>query len=88
MSKSFNETKNKKKVENKIVCSMEKSRPKKMKGDCLEWIFENDNSVRFRRSGTEPKFKAYFSMYGSTLEKAELNFDQFRREIKEIMKTL
>ena len=57
-------------------------------GDCLEWIFENDNSVRFRRSGTEPKFKAYFNMYGSTLEKAELNFNQFRREIKEIMKTL
>ncbi|MGL5640248.1 MAG: phospho-sugar mutase [Mycoplasmoidaceae bacterium] len=57
-------------------------------GDCLEWIFENDNSVRFRKSGTEPKFKAYFNMYGSTLEKAEENFIQFRREIKELMKNL
>ncbi|MGL4617324.1 MAG: phospho-sugar mutase [Mycoplasmoidaceae bacterium] len=57
-------------------------------GDCLEWIFENDNSVRFRRSGTEPKFKAYFNMYGSTLEKADENFLQFKREIKELMKNL
>ncbi|MGL5246089.1 MAG: phospho-sugar mutase [Mycoplasmoidaceae bacterium] len=57
-------------------------------GDCLEWIFENDNSVRFRKSGTEPKFKAYFNMYGSTLEKAEENFIQFKREIKELMNSL
>ena len=22
--------------------------------DCVEWIYENDNSVRFRRSGSDP----------------------------------
>jgi phosphomannomutase len=33
-------------------------------GDCLDWILEGDSWIRFRVSGTEPKFKIYYNLYG------------------------
>jgi phosphomannomutase len=33
-------------------------------GDCLEWHLENDSWIKFRMSGTEPKFKIYYNLYG------------------------
>jgi phosphomannomutase len=35
-------------------------------GDCLEWHLENDSWVKFRMSGTEPKFKIYYNLYGTS----------------------
>ncbi|GAA5414773.1 phospho-sugar mutase [Ureaplasma ceti] len=32
-------------------------------GSCLEYHFENDSWVKFRLSGTEPKFKIYTNLY-------------------------
>ncbi|BAC43899.1 phospho-sugar mutase [Malacoplasma penetrans] len=34
----------------------------------LEWYLENDMWVKFRLSGTEPKFKIYYEIYGETKE--------------------
>jgi phosphomannomutase len=33
-------------------------------GDCLEWHLENDSWIKFRMSGTEPKFKVYYNLNG------------------------
>lgn len=33
-------------------------------GDCLDWILDGDSWIRFRVSGTEPKFKIYYNLYG------------------------
>jgi phosphomannomutase len=32
-------------------------------GDCLDWILDGDSWLRFRISGTEPKFKVYYNLY-------------------------
>jgi phosphomannomutase len=33
-------------------------------GDCLEWHLEGDSWIKFRMSGTEPKFKIYYNLSG------------------------
>lgn len=33
-------------------------------GECLDWILDGDSWIRFRVSGTEPKFKIYYNLYG------------------------
>lgn len=35
-------------------------------GDCLEWKFENGSVIKFRMSGTEPKFKSYINALGDS----------------------
>lgn len=47
-------------------------------GGCVDWMLENDGWIRFRTSGTEPKFKVYYNLYGDSAaaldaEVAELN---------------
>lgn len=32
-------------------------------GSCIEWKLSNDNWIKFRISGTEPKFKIYYNLY-------------------------
>ena len=36
-------------------------------GGCLEWHFVGRNWIKFRMSGTEPKFKVYYELYGNSL---------------------
>ncbi|MGL4647210.1 MAG: phospho-sugar mutase [Mycoplasmoidaceae bacterium] len=57
-------------------------------GDCLEWFFEDDMTIKFRRSGTEPKFKAYLNIYGKTSEEAENNFENFKKDIKKLIESI
>lgn len=37
------------------------------KGGCVDWLLEGNSWIRFRRSGTEPKFKIYYNLYGNSL---------------------
>ncbi|QZX49020.1 phospho-sugar mutase [Mycoplasma sp. E35C] len=53
------------------------------KGDCLDWILENDSWIRFRLSGTEPKFKFYYNFYGSSLNKLKQEADQITKTLKQ-----
>lgn len=32
-------------------------------GECIEWELSNNSWIKFRVSGTEPKFKVYFNLY-------------------------
>ena len=36
-------------------------------GGCLEWILDDDDWIKFRQSGTEPKFKVYYNFNNDTL---------------------
>ena len=36
-------------------------------GDCLEWWLDGKSWVKFRKSGTEPKMKVYYELYGKPL---------------------
>lgn len=32
-------------------------------GECIEWVIDDDSWIKFRISGTEPKFKIYLNLY-------------------------
>ncbi|MDC4163565.1 phospho-sugar mutase [Mycoplasma bradburyae] len=51
-------------------------------GDCLDWILENDSWIRFRLSGTEPKFKFYYNFYGSSLKNLKLEAEAITKTLK------
>ena len=36
-------------------------------GDCLEWWLDGKSWIKFRKSGTEPKMKAYYELYDKSL---------------------
>lgn len=40
-------------------------------GGCLDWILDGDSWIRFRMSGTEPKFKVYYNLYGNKLSELQ-----------------
>ena len=54
-------------------------------GDCLEWDLGNMNWIKFRMSGTEPKFKAYYNFYGKSLEELDSIYTEINQELKKII---
>jgi phosphomannomutase len=54
-------------------------------GDCLDWLLENGEWIRFRKSGTEPKFKIYYNLYGdsgqSLAKEYELLHNEFTKQL-------
>lgn len=57
------------------------------KADALEWTLDNGMWIKFRMSGTEPKFKVYFNLYGDTLEEANRLLDALKLEIDIILRS-
>lgn len=51
-------------------------------GDCLEWDLGNDNWIKFRMSGTEPKFKVYYNFYGNNLSILQKQYQQLHQFFK------
>ncbi|MDE5553451.1 MAG: phospho-sugar mutase, partial [Malacoplasma sp.] len=49
--------------------------------DALEWEFQNGMWVKFRLSGTEPKFKVYYNFYGESLEEVQDRLKSFKEYI-------
>ncbi|MDQ0513847.1 phosphomannomutase [Mycoplasmoides fastidiosum] len=49
--------------------------------DCLDWILDDDNWLRFRLSGTEPKFKIYYNFFGETQEAIKNEITIIRQQI-------
>lgn len=54
----------------------------------LEWNLNNKNWVKFRMSGTEPKFKAYFNIYGASKKEADDNLNETKKTLDLILKSL
>lgn len=42
----------------------------------VEWYLNNNSWIKFRMSGTEPKFKIYYEFYGDSLKELEKNFEE------------
>lgn len=57
------------------------------KADALEWNLENGMWIKFRMSGTEPKFKVYFNLYGNTVEEANKLYETLKLEIDMILRS-
>lgn len=51
--------------------------------ECWEWILENNSWIKFRQSGTEPKFKVYFNLFGTNSQEL---IDEHNEILKELQK--
>lgn len=54
--------------------------------EALEWNMESGMWIKFRKSGTEPKFKIYYNVYGNDLEEAQSTYEIFKKEISNLMR--
>ena len=54
-------------------------------GGCIDWLLDGDSWLRFRISGTEPKFKVYFNLYGDQLIKLKQEAMDIEKELKTIL---
>lgn len=48
----------------------------------VEWIMDNDCWIKFRLSGTEPKFKIYYNLYNSDKKQLDESVDSFKNYFK------
>ena len=53
-------------------------------GNCLEWLLSNDSWIKFRMSGTEPKFKIYYELNGDNLEKLQSDYNKMNKELSDL----
>lgn len=53
--------------------------------NCLEIIYENNNTLRLRLSGTEPKYKFYINVYGDSIENSHELLHKVEENIKELI---
>ena len=51
----------------------------------MDWILDGNSWIRFRASGTEPKFKIYFNLYGKNKTDGLLKFKQTKKEMLKII---
>lgn len=76
------------KMKNKFILNLRILENKWNKAaDALEWKLENGMWIKFRMSGTEPKFKVYFNLYGNTLEEANRLLEALKLEIDIILRS-
>ena len=54
-------------------------------GECIEWHLENNSWIKFRTSGTEPKFKMYFNLRNENYDgDSAFIIEQLNNEINEL----
>ncbi len=54
-------------------------------GSCIEWILNNDSWIKFRISGTEPKFKIYTNFYFKDEEDAYISHEKKKKIIDKVI---
>ncbi|ASJ89428.1 MAG: phosphomannomutase [Candidatus Malacoplasma girerdii] len=54
-------------------------------GDCLEWDLGSNNWIKFRTSGTEPKFKAYYNFYGNSVVELRKIYQDIHNQFAKII---
>lgn len=58
-------------------------------GQCLEWILNNNSWIKFRISGTEPKFKIYYNLFFDKQHmNIEKNIDMQEKEVINLTKKI
>jgi phosphomannomutase len=54
-------------------------------GDCLEWHLNNKSWIKFRMSGTEPKFKIYYELNGDNLTTLNKQYEKLNNEFNALL---
>lgn len=54
--------------------------------DALEWMLQDGMWIKFRKSGTEPKFKIYYNVYGNSLEEANNRLELLKKEMANLIR--
>ncbi len=54
-------------------------------GNCLEWDLNDENWIKFRMSGTEPKFKVYYNLCDQPLAKLNSQYEKLHEIFKKII---
>lgn len=54
--------------------------------DALEWHLENGMWIKFRMSGTEPKFKVYYNIYAETSQEARQILNRYKAIIDDLLR--
>ncbi|MBQ5492797.1 MAG: phospho-sugar mutase [Mycoplasmataceae bacterium] len=54
-------------------------------GGCVDWILEEDSWIRFRKSGTEPKFKIYYNLYGKSISSLDSEINSWNAWFKNFL---
>ena len=54
-------------------------------GGCLEWLLDKGEWIKFRRSGTEPKFKVYYNFYGGSLQSLRKKYESLHKAFNKII---
>lgn len=54
--------------------------------DALEWELGNGMWIKFRMSGTEPKFKIYYNVYGNSLEESNEIYEMLKKYMSELIR--
>ena len=54
-------------------------------GGCFDWLLEGGSWIRFRASGTEPKFKIYYNLYGESIIQLKSESIQITAELKKML---
>lgn len=62
------------------------SRKWNSQADALEWQLQEGMWIKFRKSGTEPKFKIYFNIYGSSFEDANNRYNEIKNIMNDLMR--
>ena len=55
------------------------------KNNVLRFVFEDNSFIAIRPSGTEPKYKIYYSLVSANKEKALIKFTEIQNYLKEII---
>ncbi|WP_391591746.1 Phosphomannomutase [[Mycoplasma] cavipharyngis] len=53
--------------------------------NCLDWILDDDNWIRFRLSGTEPKLKIYYNLYGSDQNQLRAEINMIKNQLVSLL---
>lgn len=54
-------------------------------GNCQEWWFDKQSWLKFRISGTEPKFKIYYNLYGDSQEALIKTYNLLHKSFKKML---
>lgn len=56
-------------------------------GNCIEWLLDGDAWIKFRISGTEPKFKIYFNLFFQS-SSLKYDYERYQELVKEMTKKI
>ncbi|MDR0545594.1 MAG: phospho-sugar mutase [Mycoplasmataceae bacterium] len=54
-------------------------------GNCFEWHLDKWSRIKFRISGTEPKFKIYYNLFGNSQQQLKNTYNDLHSKFKKLL---